>query len=293
MKEEIMSKISDAVKSEIGTECEIKFPQIKKNNEMELQAVVICVGKESVCPVIYIDYLMAQIAEGEITCSMAAKEIVDIYMQSKDSKDAFDIVGSLNKRYILDNVTYKIINAEKNKWRLDEIPNRSFLDLAVTYEIVINGELGNARIEITNLMCNNYSISEKELDAAARKNTEERGFAVQTMEAVMAEMTGVSKESISFGVPQMWVLSSTTMLSGASIMLYTGYFDILAKKLGSDLYVIPSSIHEVIAVPTCGVEPDNIRHSVAEVNSNCVSPDEILSENVYRYSRERGELIIA
>lgn len=60
----------------------------------------------------------------------------------------------------------------------------------------------------------------------------------------------------------------------------------------SDLYVLPASIHEVIAIPANGVGPDVLRKMVAEVNADEVADEEILSGNVYRYRLGTGRLEI-
>lgn len=49
---------------------------------------------------------------------------------------------------------------------------------------------------------------------------------------------------------QMYVISNNKGINGAVSMLYEDGLHELAEKLGSDLYIMPSSIHEVIAVST-------------------------------------------
>ena len=57
-----------------------------------------------------------------------------------------------------------------------------------------------------------------------------------------------------------------------------------AKKVGRNFYIIPSSIHEVILIPdTLDMDIRYMKAMVKEVNGTEVSPDEVLSDNVYRY----------
>lgn len=62
--------------------------------------------------------------------------------------------------------------------------------------------------------------------------------------------------------------------------------DLIADKLDSDLYIIPSSIHECLILPEqediCG---DDLKKLVRTVNDTEVADDEILSYNIYKYSR--------
>ena len=59
------------------------------------------------------------------------------------------------------------------------------------------------------------------------------------------------------------------------------------------MYVIPSSIHELILIPECDeVDPHYIGSMINDVNNNVVPPEEILSYNVYYYSRENRQISI-
>lgn len=57
--------------------------------------------------------------------------------------------------------------------------------------------------------------------------------------------------------------------------------------------MLPSSIYEVLAVPVCAVTPETLRKMVTNVNRTEVDDQDVLSWNVYRYSRETGCLTVA
>ena len=88
----------------------------------------------------------------------------------------------------------------------------------------------------------------------------------------------------------MYVLTNRESLYGASIMLYEDYFLRLAERAGTDLYILPASIHELIAVPAVNGELAGLQNIVKEINGTeeAISPGEVLSNNVYWYSREGG-----
>ena len=69
-------------------------------------------------------------------------------------------------------------------------------------------------------------------------------------------------------------------LSGISIL----------DRLDTDkFYILPSSVHEVIIVsPQIAMNIEALREMVNSVNATEVSPDEVLSYNVYEYSRKNG-----
>lgn len=293
MREDMMSRLAEIVKEDIGTECTVHFRKIEKNNGVVLQAVEIIDPKMKVKPLIYIDGLIKRVEAGEIGLQDAARGIVDIYMNAKDScdMDFREVTFGISKEYILENVVYQVINFDKNAGRLADMPHKKLLDLAAIYRVVVNGANGNASFAIWQTLCDAFAITEEELDAAARRNTERAGFCVKSMEAICAEILGIPEES-SEPVLNIWVITNPSKINGAAVMLYNRCFDSLAEKMESDLYVLPSSIHEVIAVPTKDMNPDELRDMVHSVNTGEVSDDEILGYNVYRYSRKDSTLVI-
>ena len=71
----------------------------------------------------------------------------------------------------------------------------------------------------------------------------------------------------------------------------------IAEKFGSDLYILPSSVHEVILLPVPGKlrgSVEDMRNMVREVNASDDLPEEeVLSDEVFYYDREKRELLIA
>ena len=57
-----------------------------------------------------------------------------------------------------------------------------------------------------------------------------------------------------------------------------------AKMLGGDLYILPSSVHEVIVVPAVVIDPTKAADMVREINQTVVEPREFLSDMVLKYA---------
>lgn len=58
----------------------------------------------------------------------------------------------------------------------------------------------------------------------------------------------------------------------------------LARKEKKSLYILPSSVHEVILLPDNGEEsPEELRRMIREVNREHVAPEEVLSDNLYYF----------
>lgn len=91
----------------------------------------------------------------------------------------------------------------------------------------------------------------------------------------------------------MWVISNDRGINGAISMLYEDKLHNLAEELETDLYIMPSSVHEVIAVSASMGDPNELASMVAEINMDQVSLDERLSNQVYHYDKDLRKLTLA
>ena len=68
---------------------------------------------------------------------------------------------------------YKLINAEKNKGLLEDVPHKDFLDLSIVFQCLVSlEEIGeDASILINNTHSEMWNVSVEELYQAAMENT--------------------------------------------------------------------------------------------------------------------------
>jgi hypothetical protein len=89
----------------------------------------------------------------------------------------------------------------------------------------------------------------------------------------------------------MYVISNRDKINGAACILYKDVLKDFAQTIESDLYILPSSIHETIVVPkTPATNPQDLSQIVKETNDNHVEREEILSYSVYEYKRKENNL---
>ena len=92
----------------------------------------------------------------------------------------------------------------------------------------------------------------------------------------------------------MYILSSNKTAYGASIILFNNELAKAAEKIGDDIYLIPSSICEFLAVPTSGlVDAEDLKPIIQSINDNVIADELILGYSVYKYSRETGKVEVA
>ena len=96
----------------------------------------------------------------------------------------------------------------------------------------------------------------------------------------------------SFALLPLLFFLTETVLFCLSLIFEKNLFE-LSKGLGDDLYILPSSIHEVIAVPSSLGDPEELASMVQEVNMSVVDVSERLSNQVYHYNRDSRKLSMA
>ena len=91
----------------------------------------------------------------------------------------------------------------------------------------------------------------------------------------------------------MWIITNESKIDGAASMLYEDKLHNLAESVGTDLYILPSSVHEVIAVSVEMGEPEELAQMVSEVNMAQVELGERLSNQVYHYDKDLRKITLA
>ena len=306
-KKDLMEEMRNMVQKAFGDDFYVSLETVKKNNGLTKNAVNIRQSDEPIASVIYIDQVLGLIKDGSTGLQDAVNEIVEMYEKQSTEitmNGAAGIMESLKKENILKKVVYRLINREKNREKLAYVPHRDFLDLAVVYCMEENKAGGlQYSVMLDDALCYSLGISLAELEEASEQNTQARGFTVQTMDdiirqSVSEDMGATPSETLGVSMrvparPDMWVFTSISKAYGAPILLYQKYFEDVAVGLNDDLYIMPSSIHELICIPAAGVNPGDLRTIVREINSTQVAVEDVLSNNVYLYRKETGVISIA
>ena len=180
---------------------------------------------------------------------------------------------------------------------LDSVrPYSEFLDWIVTYHILIDDEDESVTsIRITESILKMFNVSLERLHDDAVKNSQKLFPAYcDSIRNTICEMEGMSAEPeyMDPDGPKMLVITNMKKAFGASAILYPGMMKDIEERLG-DFYVLPSSIHEVIAVPALSSDAAFLADIVRSVNDTQVAPNEQLSDHVYRYRQETAKLEIA
>lgn len=222
-------------------------------------------------------------------------EVMEAYLEG--SKAEIDIDGFLDWRKAKRRVMVKLVNYAENTELLKDVPHRKFLDLAEAYYAVmgVGGGRGMGSVLIHYSHLGLWGIGEEELAEAAHENCRRYLPAeIKSMDEIVRELAGIQMppEEIS-AMKEMYIATNRWKLYGAAVMLFPEMLRGLAKRCGGDLYILPSSVHEVILLSAGKDGKEGLAEIVEEVNRTQLEPEEKLSDTVYRYSYERDEVVIA
>lgn len=299
LKERFYECFREELSRKLGEEYEVKLQTILKNNGVRLQGLMIMEKRKNVFPTIYLDSFYEEALEGKKMEDMVG--CVEKLMRKDMAIQEVDMEFFQHYDKVKNRICYKLINQEMNRELLEDIPYIPFLDLAICFFFdYCSSELGNGSILIRKEHMDKWKVSTRDLWKTAHENTvrlypaENKSIfhlIVGMMEQGSACCDREKRDCVAdmdeAEVP-MRVLSNRQRVFGAAVILYDGYLEEVADTYGCDLYILPSSIHEVIVLPADEVSSGMaLQDIIKEVNSTEIEFQEILSNSLYYYDRSR------
>ena len=90
---------------------------------------------------------------------------------------------------------------------------------------------------------------------------------------------------------QVYVISNKYEFFGANALLYKDVIGKVAKNIGTDCYVLPSSVHDLVVLSTEAFsEKAKLMELVRETNHEHVKVSDRLSDSIYIYSIVDGSI---
>lgn len=190
----------------------------------------------------------------------------------------------------------KLVNTERNKSLVEQSISKEFLDLSAVVRVVLKMEKeGMASMTLSKRDAEILGMTEEEIYAAALKNTL-RLFPPKLMNlegyvemSIGAKLLFVEDEVTTY------ILTNQKEVDGAFYLMSQELVGAIAEMLEDDLYILPSSVNEVLLVRASEVKDgvDGLKAMVRDVNETIVAEKEILSYSVYHYDKEHGITIVA
>lgn len=287
-KEAMKQQIQEALSKKLGDGFHITIHEVLKTN-VKLDGLIIMQDGKNIAPNIYLDSFYKDLENGT-PLDDVVNRILQTYSKAETHSAHFDITAISDFSYVKDKLYVELINRHFNKELLKDIPHALFLDdfaIVVRCAVEMLAE-SSASFLVQNKHLNMWQTDHETLLSHALQNTRKMfGVELLKMSDIIQETI---PEEIAGGFPYcpLWVMTNNKKLSGAATVLFDDVLKDFAEKHGS-FYVIFSSVHEVLLLPT----PDNstidsITRMNEEVNASQVAENEILGTKAYYYCKDNG-----
>ena len=274
-----------------------ELKEVIKLNGVKRYGLIIFDAVINISPTIYLEPFYGMFLDTQDWNSVI-NDIIRVY-QNNMLDEPMDTEIFFDFSQVKEKVFYRLINYEKNRELLEQMPHTRFLDLAKVFCIQYqNEDLGSGVIPIYHSHLEHWGISADELESVADTNSPilMKSF-ISGMDSILTEM-GASQEDLSEAMPEecmpVYVMSNIQKSSGAGTMCYPDVLKVFSEKQNRDVIILPSSIHEVILIPMKeGDDINELKVMVHSVNTEMLEPEDFLSDNVYIYRRDTGQIEIA
>lgn len=285
-KDTILSALTDYY----GKDYTLSVRKIPKNNRIILDGLTIQKKGQNISPTIYLNSYFSEFQDG--TPMFAILEEIKNTYALHHPRENIDIRFFTDYENAKEHICMKLIHYEKNRELLKEVPHVRFLDLAVVFYYLISVMPGE---QATILICNNHlpywNVSTDTLFEAAKINTPRLlPYYFDDIFSVLKDVSDLSEFNENHIHP-LYVLTNSEKLFGAATLLYPNLLSSIAQRLNQDFIILPSSLHEVLLLPAEHNDSfEEYASIIQEVNSSELSPEEILSDHAYYYSRKTDSI---
>ena len=292
--EYIKSNVKDYL-PESYKDADIQFRDVVKNNDVHLTGVMIKRENETVTPNIYINELYEKYSSG-MNLDEIVGDIADLRIEHDPPEEAQSISSIFtNYEMVKQRLEIHLCDMELNR---DKLKNQVYTaqgDFAATYHIKIGGDgMLRGSATVTPNLLKGWGITKEQLceDSLQAKYSKEAVFTY--IEEIVAEkMFGLKATNLldkqndiidsSEGV-SLYCLTNEKNKYGASMILREDVMGKVSKLMGGDFYILPSSIHETLIVPTTTqMTLEDMSIMVQDVNKEAVEPEDKLSDKVQFY----------
>lgn len=294
--EQFLQDIEKRLKSKLGEGRNVYLRTTLKNNGKQKKGITFLEEGVKDSPTIYMEEYYEQFLQNGNMESIVS-QILSLYQKVR-RRHARDGEFLWNYDNVKDRIIYRVVNRAANKKMLQGIPFTPYLDLAITYYVLVDikrpeEEMAVMLIRKEHLVY--WEVSGQEVHERAQVNTPTLlPYDFTTMCAAIEELLNGEEETEDDQQQEedLYVLTNIYRSFGAAAMLYDGRLSVICTYLKENFYVLPSSIHEVIIVPESRAPShEELNAIVKDINETQVLSDELLSDNAYYFDLESKELM--
>lgn len=274
-------------------ECEVHLYHATKTNNVSRIGLTIKTAGSNIAPTIYMEEFYEKLIEGS-SIEDIRNELADLYAYTVEKSPNVTFLDDFKLENVQDRIAMRMVNYKDNREMLSETPHKKVDDLAVYYVVVVGcNKEGTACMTIKNTHQEMLGISTDELHQIAMKNTTKIFPPVfMKIEDKLSQIENNLLVSEDVGRNSgMFVLTNEIANFGAVNIMYPEITEKIKEIIGSDYYVLPSTVHEMILVPKGEqVDARGLGILVRDINGYMVEREDRLSDHIYEMDFEKNEL---
>lgn len=292
----IKEELPDFLPDEIYRDIIIDDVEVSKMNDQKLHGLTFRPKGSDAAPTLYIDDLYERYKNGE-DMGVLMIDLANRYEQTRHAPTPPQV--DLDWESVRDNLTVRLLEKSRNR---DFLANMPYADVGNGLAIIADINMGEDRggdwrIAVNHGVMEQLGVDKETLFITAMDDSLVNDPPVLT--DMSQALFSMDRENLldrdvpidPADVGGMYVLTTESSTLGACAMYYPDVKEKAGELIGSDYYILPSSVHEVILVPdAAGIDAKELCDMVKQANRTVVEPQDVLSDNVYHYSRDERRL---
>ena len=295
----------------LNSEFKYSITEYEKNNK---HVVSLCVDYNTsnkndmkICPQFPLDYYYSFLTDNNLN-SVVEKLYEDIVKNKSrlNLGSLFNDIKKGNYQKFKDNIYIKVLSIENNEELLNSLVYKEYAGVAmvpyILFSVSDDNETGTANI--TKAMFDEFrdKPTEDELFETALLNTKKYGFVFNNMLNIILTNNHIDFSPTKFysfinengyNNKDFILITNKSAYFGAAFICYKEYLHTIANALNTNLYIIPSSINEVLIMSETNLASKNdLISMVTDINNNSdlISTTDILGSFVWHYNKDTMEL---
>lgn len=234
-----------------------------------------------ISPVLYVDNAYKDYCSGKSSLDELLTNLSLFLEESDRTITADNMTESLEWDKAKDRIVSRIVNRKINAdYIADRIVTNVTPDLCLIYDISLaHISSGSCRMGINQKLMEQLGVSVSDIHAAAERNNPIiNPPLVCSLSKLMRDLTDIKAEEEQ---NPLYIITNEAKEHGATTIFYPGVIEKIQSILG-DYYLIPSSVHEWLAVSQDVTSPEELTKMIREINRNEVEKQDILDDIPYK-----------
>ena len=272
-----LQMLLNTIKNMVETDVKVDVQMVQKGNRT---LTGISIGKEDIRAMVYMEnYEDLFNEEGYIA---VARDMIEICKEA-NGKYFFNKEEITTWDYAKEHLVLCIAPAGTNNGFVT-IP---YLDLELYFRVEVSEE---GTYKVKEEILGMWNVTKEDILRIALETNEYFATSMKdTMLEILTKQNApdymIAEMMDSVAINQI-VLTNQSKLFGAAAIYKTDMLKEIADEYENDLYIIPSSIHELIVTPKEKMSVEEMSAFIKETNETQVDPEDRLSDHVYIFNRD-------